>query len=151
MPGAPRVERAERGKAGKRLRLVALWAMAAAVTVVLPSALLALRPDRSAEEYFRQGIKALDRHQWDEAVARMLEASQRKQEDGRLVRIYGTRYQSYLPHYFRGLALYNKNNCPDALKAWDESLKLGVVQQSEEYLLLNAFRLECQKRLASTP
>lgn len=153
LPGGARGTQAKAAWAAGCRRVTALGAVTA--TVFFSSSSLVSAPRRGAddcskaEDCFRRGIQALDLGKWDDAV-KLMDASLKKKpaEDGQLVRIYGTRYQSYLPHYYRGLALYNQQkSCVDALKEWDESLKAGAVQRAEERGVFNAYLTECQKRL----
>ncbi|MDP9120863.1 MAG: hypothetical protein M3O15_05745 [Acidobacteriota bacterium] len=91
----------------------------------------------------------MDLGRWPQAVSLMDASLRRKEvEDGELVKIYGTRYQSYLPHYYKGLALYHQQkSCADAVKEWDLSLKAGAVHRTEERGVFKAYLAECQKRL----
>lgn len=99
-------------------------------------------------EAFKEGIKAQDRKEWQKSIGLMRAALDLAKEDGQRVRIYGTRYHSYLPHYYLGLAFYEQGNCAEALKEWDESLAIGFIQKSAEFDALLAYQANC---LAGTP
>jgi len=75
----------------------------------------------------------------------MQDALKAAPEDGKPVRIYGNRYQRYLPHYYEGLALYNLKDCRGALEQWDLSLKAGAVQRTSEFQALKLYQIDCQK------
>jgi len=105
--------------------------------------------DKKPEE-FRKAIQAQDKGNWKESVLLLTSAMNKQPEDGQRVRIYGTRYLSYLPHYYLGFALYQQKKCTEALKHWDQSLGIGAVQTSEEFQALLIYSEEC-KRKAMTP
>lgn len=71
------------------------------------------------------------------------QALEMQPEDGQPVRLYGTRYYNYLPSYYLGLALYKQGKCDEALKAWDDSLNAGHVQQYRQFTDLQKYRDEC--------
>ncbi len=94
-------------------------------------------------EEFTKAIQAQDQKDWARSAEFLREALKRQPEDGVRVKIYGTRFQSYLPHYYRGLALFKQNLCSEALQEWDQSLKLGFVQKAPEYEALLKNSVNC--------
>lgn|GEM_PF-4518655 len=124
----------------------------AAVVAVLAAALLAspaLAADlKKPQELFRDGLKALDREDWVKAADLMSEAASKQKEDGAPIRIYGVRFEPYLPLYFQGLALYKQGKCEDALKEWELSLKVGAVQRTEKQQSLLRYREDCLRKAA---
>ncbi len=50
----------------------------------------------------------------------------------------------YLPYYFLGEAYFLQNNCVEALDAWRESERQGVVQSTPFYVELQASRAHCE-------
>lgn len=98
--------------------------------------IVSLSPLAAAGRYpeeFTKGIQAQDQKNWARSAELLQEALQRQPEDGVRVKIYGTRFLSYLPHYYRGLALFKQKLCSEALQEWDKSLELGFVQKAPEY------------------
>jgi hypothetical protein len=102
-----------------------------------------LKP-RDFTREFKEGIQLQDASDW-RASREKLEAALRQApaDNGRPVRIYGTRYQSYLPHFYLGLALYHLRDCQGALEEWDRSLKGGVVQRTSEFDTLKLYQIDC--------
>jgi hypothetical protein len=97
-------------------------------------------------EEFKNGIKAQDRGDWPGSVPLFRQSLEKLPEDGELVRIYGTKYKSYLPHYYIGLALYKQNDCAGALEEWEECLGVGAIQATEEHQALHRLLLDCKER-----
>lgn len=113
---------------------------------VTPSPLLSA--GKKPEE-FRIAIKAQDRRDWNRSISLLRQALAEQPEDGERVRIYGTRYMNYLPHYYLGLAMFKKGDCAGALKEWDQCLStgaIGAIQTAGEHEQLLKFRSECLKR-----
>ncbi len=59
------------------------------------------------------------------------------------VRIYGMRFEPYLPHYYLGTAYQAIGDCTAAVAAFDESLRLGVIQNTDQVQILNQNRDQC--------
>jgi cytochrome c-type biogenesis protein CcmH/NrfG len=98
--------------------------------------IISLSPLAAAGRYpeeFTKAIQAQDQKDWARSAELLREALQRQPEDGVRVKIYGTRFQSYLPYYYLGLALFKQKLCSEALQEWDQSLRLGFVQKAPEY------------------
>jgi len=106
----------------------------------------ALHAGPKKPEEFKNGIKAQDREDWPGSVPLLRQSLEKLPEDGELVRIYGTKYKSYLPHYYIGLALYKQNDCAGALKEWEECMGVGAVQATEEHQALRRLLLDCTER-----
>jgi tetratricopeptide (TPR) repeat protein len=93
---------------------------------------------------YREGIQAVDRQNWSEVATMMARASsENPSATKRGVKIYGTRYEVYIPYFFLGLARYHQGNCEGALAAWEISLSYGVVQGSSWSSKLDKLRAEC--------
>jgi hypothetical protein len=130
----------------RRVARISLVAYVTAASILTSAALCASR-QRKPEE-FRTAIKAQDRGDWNASISLMRQALESQAEDGERVRIYGTRYQRYLPHFYVGLALYKQKDCAGAVKEWERCLSTGAVQVTEEHKLLLAYRSDCQNRLS---
>lgn len=110
--------------------LVALGALAAAVQV---------QAQANFREAYARGKEAAANSRWSEVEARMREAIAAEPNPQARVRIYGMRFEPYVPQYFLGLAAYRQGNCAEAQRQWthgptaailggDPTLK-GVVEQ----------------------
>jgi hypothetical protein len=129
---------------GRRAFFRAFLAVAAALSLLLCAAQPSSAAGKKPEE-FAKGITEQDHEQWPASEKLMREAIAKDAEDGKPVRIYGTRYLNYLPHYYLGLALYKQGKCAAALAEWETCLKLGAVQRTPEFAALSDHRIECQK------
>jgi hypothetical protein len=58
------------------------------------------------------------------------------------------RFETYLPQYYLGLALFNGGDCAQALKAWSDSEDQGAVKSRPEYKDLRRNRTTCETRVA---
>jgi hypothetical protein len=125
---------------------VCLFALSTLASPCLAGQLAAKKP-----EEFASGIQALELRNWKKAAA-LLEIAVEKQpeEDGAFTRIYGTGYESYLPHFYLGFALYKQKNCAEAVKQWDLSEKQESVKKTKEYNSLLKYREYCRKQLQGT-
>ncbi len=139
------VDRGIRGRGRKKFALglgsIAIIALAAA----LAGSGLNAAPTKKPKE-FSAGIKAFDREDWAKGAELMSKAASQQREDGEVTRIYGTRFEPYLPLYFRGLALYKQGKCAEALAQWEQCLQAGAVQRTEKQELLLRYREDCRRR-----
>jgi len=125
-----------------RRTLTASLAAVGIVLAFLPPGLASLKKP----EEFKIGIKAQDRGDWRGSVDLLRKSLEKLPEDGELVRIYGTKYKSYLPHYYLGLALYKQKDCPAALKEWEECLGLGAILKTEEHKEFLGYYAKCEEQ-----
>jgi hypothetical protein len=99
------------------------------------------------EAQFVNGIKAMDRGSWSEAIAYFRAAIAARPREGtgaEVVQIYGMRTRPYLPHYYLGVAYANFSNCDAALEQFAESEQQGAIQKSGEYKTLLRLREKCR-------
>lgn len=98
---------------------------------------------------FQRGFEAYERRRWAEAVQLFSTAAKQKGDSNEEVRIYGMRSEVYLPNYYLGRAYRELGRCDEALRAWAQSEKDGVVTQQERKSEFNAMqqgRALCQKK-----
>lgn len=83
---------------------------------------LALAGGAQAQANFREayarGKEAAANSRWSEVEARMREAIAAEPTPQARVRIYGMRFEPYVPQYFLGLAAYRQGNCAEAQRQW---------------------------------
>ena len=96
-------------------------------------------------EEFKAGIMAQDLGNWQRSIPLLRLSLEKLPEDGEWVRVYGSKYRHYLPHYYLGLAFYRQNNCAAALKEWERCLGVGAVQATEEHQALLSYMDKCQR------
>jgi len=97
---------------------------------------------------FAEGIKAFDRQNWEDVRRFMSEAIAQQSVEGGRVRIYGTRFRTYIPYFYLGIAHYNLGNCEAALEAWKKSDGQGVIAgESAEYGQMKQLVEDCRSRI----
>ncbi len=121
----------------QRFALVWLWV---AVFSVPPLA-------ASYKESYRAGIEAVDRERWDDVARYMHAAIAEQPRAGERVKIYGMRFEPYLPYFYLGLALYELGNWSGAVAAWESSERQGAVR-GPQLKTLRKRRKVCERRLA---
>ena len=126
----------------KRLRRLAL------VLLVLIAQATVLRADY--KESYRKGIAAYDRKEWGEMARWMRQAAGEQSQEGEQVKLYGVRFEAYLPHYYLGLALFQTGDCEGALAQWQDSERQGAIQGTNQNKTLVQLRDTCRQRLASS-
>lgn len=121
---------------------------AAALVVALVLALVGQLAAQSYVNAFRDGMTAIDQKRWADA-ARLMETAARGQNDtGQAVRRYGMLFESYLPHYFLGVARYEMGDYQGALDALALAEQQGAVKKNAAfYARLQELRRNAQSRV----
>ncbi len=100
--------------------------------VLLWVAALALASPAQAQSNFREayarGKEAAANSRWSEVEARMREAIAAEPTPQARVRIYGMRFEPYVPQYFLGLAAYRQGNCAEAQRQWTHGPTVAILQ-----------------------
>jgi tetratricopeptide (TPR) repeat protein len=121
----------------------------------LPLALLVLLVAAEAKadykDSFRKGIEALDRKRWDEVVRYMREAAADNATEGERIKLYGLRFETYLPHFYMGAAYVNLGNCDAALKAFETSRSQGAIRNHPKWPELLDGVKSCEGSTVKTP
>jgi hypothetical protein len=129
-----------RGFTGVRLT-IALPFLLVVVQLLSPQVLSAADDYKSS---FQQGFQAIDRKRYNEAAGKMRDAiRQQPAEGGDTVKISGSFFSPYLPHYYLGVALYYLNDCAGALAEWRESERQGVIARTPEAGILKSLKAKC--------
>jgi len=102
------------------------------------------------QESYREGIGAVDRQNWAEVARYMQAAINENPREGENVRLYGVRFEVYLPYYYLGLAQYHLDNYQAAVAAWDVSESQGAVK-GKQLRDLRAKREACRRAVAEEP
>jgi len=118
--------------------------VAVAAVVCLVSFATSVWADERYPQEFRDAIRAQDQKNWNKSIDLMRRALKKQSEDGQRVRIYGTRYKSYVPHYYLGLAFFRQHDCARALKEWDVYSSITTIRVAEEQNALQRYRNQCQ-------
>jgi Novel STAND NTPase 1 len=108
------------------------------------------KPEVPAGDYrsaYARGIRAFDLRQWADAAKMFAAAAEQKGDANEQIRIFGMRGEPYLPNYYLGQAYRELGRCDDALRAWAQSEKDGIVQRNaDEYKRLLQGRAACQPK-----
>lgn len=119
--------------------------------IVVMAALVALAVRTASADWqddYRDGISAADARRWQEVATLMRRAiASNPQESGDRMRIYGMRFEPYLPHFFLGLALSELGDCQGAMAALESSLSAGVVQQTTRLADVRRIQEACRSAL----
>ena len=102
---------------------------------------------QSFQDAFRDGIAAFDQKRWAEAVRQFQIAARARTDTGDNIRLYGNRFENYLPQYFLGRALYEMGDFQGAARAFDASEQSGAVRRTKYYQPLQELRREAQRRI----
>jgi hypothetical protein len=115
---------------------------------------LLLPPPLARADYkdtYRKGIEAVDRKRWPEVARLMREAIAENAKEGERIKLYGLRFEAYVPHFYLGLALVNAGDCAGAVQAFDASEAAGAIRSTPRYADLLDGRKTCASRLAKAP
>ncbi len=99
------------------------------------------------QDAFRDGMAAFDQRRWMDAARQFQRAAQLKSDSGENVRLYGMRFESYLPQFFLGRALYELGDLSGAVRAFDASEQAGAVRRTRYYQTLQDQRRDAQRRV----
>ena len=112
-------------------------------------ALMALAAAPAWADYkqaYGEAIKALDNGKWADVARLMRQAAAEQPTEGERIKIYGMRFEIYLPHFYLGQALAETNDCAGALKAFATSETQGVVKTTDHWGDLQRLRNRCQQQ-----
>ncbi len=82
---------------------------------------------------YQDGVEAAEKGDWATVQRLMQSAIRENAEPNRRMRIYGTRFIEYIPHYYLGLALMNQGNCQAALSAFNNAANRQTVGQLSDF------------------
>lgn len=83
--------------------------------------------------YYDRGLRAIERSDWDEALMQLDGALERKDRPSANARTYGMRFIRYFPHFYTGVAEYNRGRTAEALEAFRRSREAGEVRKSDRH------------------
>lgn len=94
---------------------------------------------------YGDGLAAARNGEWKQVAALMRQAIAERSQEGERIRLYGTRFEVYLPHFYLGQALAETGDCPGALEALRDSEDQGAVKSTDRYAELQRLRARCQR------
>jgi tetratricopeptide (TPR) repeat protein len=123
------------------------WTAIIGAAALLAIGAAALQAQSGFQDAFRDGMAAFEQRRWAEAAKQFQRAAQLKAESGENVRLYGTRFENYLPQYFLGRALYELGDVSGAVRAFDASEQAGAVKRTRYYQTLQDQRRDARQRV----
>jgi hypothetical protein len=82
---------------------------------------------------YTDAIQAFEDEDYAAAGEYLNKAVEGKNDEQLVLKFYGMRYGSYLPHYYLGRVAYLTGDCDSALAHWNISLAQGVIQETPSY------------------
>ena len=79
------------------------------------------------KDSYSRGLEAAKDGDWATVRARMQEAIQDNPTAAPRVRLYGQRWEPYVPQYYLGLAAFKQGDCAAALAQWRSSANTSVI------------------------
>jgi hypothetical protein len=117
-------------------------------TFMLSCLVLLLAFTTPAEAEFKRNYalakKSYEDGDYSQAVRQFQDAIKDNPESAERVKLYGMRYDSYIPYYFLGEAYFKLNDCSAAMTAWNQAIKEGVVQSQAEFSSMQANMANCK-------
>lgn len=103
------------------------------------------------KKLFADAISARDKGDWAQVATLARQAAAQQPKEGERVRLYGTRFEVYLPHFYLGQALANTGDCTAALKAFQTSETQGAVKGTDKWAELQRLRAQCERQAGPAP
>lgn len=89
------------------------------------------------------GVREFTKGDYADAIEKLQKAIDDESKAQEKVRIYGMRYEPYIPHFYLGQAKFKNGDCAGALVAWKESIAQGIIQKQEQFSELQTNMASC--------
>ena len=118
--------------------------------VSLVSALL-VAPASYADfkDAYKDGVRAAEDQNWALVETKMREALRQESTPQAKVRLYGMRFEPYIPHHYLALAASAKNNCAAALAALNNGAHQSALSAARDATPLVAVEQQIKRRCQS--
>lgn len=116
------------------------------VIILLCLFLLCLPALADFKRDYGRALKDIQNGDHQRAIELLTQAIAENPESAERVRIYGMRFEPYLPHYYLGQAYLAAGDCNLAIAAFDESLNKQIIQNTDLNSTLAQARQQCQGR-----
>lgn len=113
--------------------------------------LVALPVRADFKDTYRKALEAVDRKRWADVAALMREAIAQNPKEGAAVKLYGMRFETYLPHFHLGYALSQLGQCDEAVRELEASESQGAVRSTPSYNLLMSAKAGCVRMAGGPP
>jgi hypothetical protein len=127
-----------------------LWRIGARAACVLLIVFVCAAPAHADwKDDYARGVRAASDGNWAEVESRMRAALTGEPTPAARARLYGQRFDAYVPRYYLGLAAYRQGRCADAVREWGDAPTRAIWSTNAELArVANAGLTECQTRLA---
>ena len=107
------------------------------------------------KDSYKDGVRAAENQNWALVESKMREALSAEPTPQATVRLYGMRFEPYIPHHYLALAASARNNCAAALAALNNSDHQSALSGARDVASLLAIeqkiKSRCQSAAPSTP
>ena len=129
--------------------LIALKNRQAKLTFLLIALLFAPLSYADFKDAYKDGVSAAEDQNWALVESKMREALSAEPTPQPKVRLYGMRFEPYIPHHYLALAASAKNNCAAALAALNNSAHQSALSGARDAAALVAVELQIKRRCQS--
>lgn len=99
--------------------------------IVLPIAMLLCAPALADfKSHYKDGLRAAEKKNWADVERSMREALSQEPNSQARVRIYGMRFEPYLPHHYLALAASARNDCANVLSSLNNASHIAALAES---------------------
>lgn len=100
---------------------------------------------------YAEGLDASRAGDWATVRQKMQEALAEEPTPVAKLRLYGTRFDAYVPQYYLGLAAYRQGNCQEAVANWENAAARAIIAGNDTLSgVANAGLADCRQKLAAT-
>jgi len=92
---------------------------------------------------YGSAVRKYDGGDYADAIKGFQKAIDQEPSEQEKVRIYGMRYEPYVPYFFLGQAKFKNGDCEGAIAAWNESMSQGVITQQEQFAEMQTNMAAC--------
>lgn len=92
---------------------------------------------------YGSGVRDYTKGDYNDAIESLQEAIDEESTAQEKVRIYGMRYEPYMPYFYLGQAKFKNGDCAGALAAWNESITQGVIQNQDQFSEMQSNMATC--------
>ncbi len=98
---------------------------------------------------YARGVRAAENGNWAEVESRMRAALAGEPTPAARTRLYGARFDAYVPRYYLGLAAYRQGRCVEAVREWEDAPTRAIWSANAKLAReADAGLKDCQTRLA---
>jgi len=92
---------------------------------------------------YGSGVRDYTKGDYADAIEALQKAIDEESKSQEKVRIYGMRYEPYIPYFYLGQAKFKNGDCTGALAAWKEAMAQSVIQNQEQFAEMQANMASC--------